>query len=86
MSVFVCLCLSILLDHHDEGIQEASPSYIAEKLEAFENSTDEDAWCALDIQNKGRVVGYCRRWSYPISQKFIDNYIEELQMSERLGL
>jgi hypothetical protein len=62
MTAFNAVCFCILMDHHKEGVEQAHPGYIIEKLEVFESCSEETALSMLDSQNTARVLSWCANW------------------------
>ena len=63
---FQVVCLFVLLDHHRTGIEKTHPDYIKEKLWMLEPQNLADAFMALDVQNRVRVLVWCEKWDMPI--------------------
>ena len=66
MKVFNAVCFAVLMDHHKQGVEEAHPEYIKQKLEVFENCSEYGALTLLDASNKVRVIKWCINWNIPI--------------------
>lgn len=63
MKLINAVCFSILMDQHREGVEEAHPEYIKEKLQVFENCSEFGAISLLDIRNKNRLYSWANRWN-----------------------
>ncbi len=65
MTTFGAVCFCILMDHHKSGVEEAAPSYLAEKFEIMSRASDQDCFSMLDARNQDRV----KQWAFQWSQK-----------------
>lgn len=59
---FSAICYLILMNHHGQGIQEAHPSYIEEKLSMLNAGLD--AYGYLDSLNQAEVEKHLTKWGY----------------------
>ena len=66
MTVFNAVCFAVLMDHHKQGVEEAHPEYIKEKLEIFEVCEAYSAFSLLDIRNKFRVAQWAKKWNVKV--------------------
>ena len=69
MNAFNAIAFAILMDHHREGLENAHPNYVTEKLAEFQLDSDTHSVALLDARNQERLRDWCKRWNYPINEE-----------------
>ncbi len=64
---FAAVCFLILMNHHGDGIEEAHPSYIEEKLPMLNSGYE--AYGYLDHHNRMAVLIYLKKWHYDLPEQ-----------------
>jgi len=60
---FSAICFLTLMEHHGEGVIEAHPNYIGEKLPMLKMDYG-DAYGMLDSSNQAKVREHVKKWGY----------------------
>lgn len=71
---FAMVCYLVLMNHHGQGILEAHPSYVEEKISILNSGYD--AYGYLDRSNQITVKNYLEQWKHELPDK-ISEYEKE---------
>ena len=63
---FSAICYLVLMNHHGEGMINAHPSYIEEKLSML--NAGWDAYGYLDRLNQNEVKKHLTKWGYELPE------------------
>ena len=73
---FATICYLVLMNHHGQGIYEAHPHYVEEKLLML--NAGYDAYIYLDRSNQISVKNYLEQWKYELPEPIV-KYENELR-------